>query len=204
MRSFGVIFVVGLINPLNKHSSSRWCEAPLCAYMWYVTSLYQVQYYSDVIMGAMASQITGVSIVYLIVSSGADRRKHQSSASLAFVRGIHRWAVNFLHKGAVTRKMFPHHGLLQLGSRYTDPIWFVTMPKTGHRGHDRDSGENDPLNTTTNSSKSLCAQLQQPQLRPSKMETDENGGCKQSAIVSKIGGWQIPFWCRRLSESRTI
>ena len=26
--------------------------------------------------------------------SGADQRKHQSSASLAFVRGIHRWPVN--------------------------------------------------------------------------------------------------------------
>ena len=38
---------------------------------------------SDVIMSAMASQITDVSIV---CNSGADRRKHQSSASLAFVR----------------------------------------------------------------------------------------------------------------------
>ena len=37
----------------------------------------------------------------------ADQRKHQSSASLAFVWGIHRWPVNFPHKGPVTRKMFP-------------------------------------------------------------------------------------------------
>ena len=86
-----------IMIPLNKHSSIRWYETPLRAYMWYVASLYQVQHYSDVIMGAMASQITGVSIVYLIVSSGADRRKHQSSASLAFVR---------VHKGPVTRKCF--------------------------------------------------------------------------------------------------
>ena len=35
------------------------------------------------------------------------RTKHQSSASLAFVRGIHRWPVDTLHKGSVTRKMFP-------------------------------------------------------------------------------------------------
>ena len=42
------------------------------------------------------------------VYSGADQRKHQSSASLAFVRGIHRWAVNSLHKWPVTRKMFPY------------------------------------------------------------------------------------------------
>ena len=44
----------------------------------------------------------------------------------------------------------------------------------------------------------------QPQLRSSKMETGENGGWKQSAIVSNIGGWQIPFWCRRWIESTTI
>ena len=34
-------------------------------------------------------------------------RKHQSSASLASVRGIHRSSVNSPHKGPVTRKMFP-------------------------------------------------------------------------------------------------
>ena len=47
-------------------------------------------YYNDVIMSAMASQITSLTIVYSIVYSGADQRKHQSSASLAFVRGIPR------------------------------------------------------------------------------------------------------------------
>ena len=64
-------------------------------------------HYSDVIMIAMASQITGVSMVYSIVCSGADQRRHQSSASLVFVRGIHRWSVDSPHKGPVTRKMFP-------------------------------------------------------------------------------------------------
>ena len=39
--------------------------------------------------------------------SGADQRKHQSSALLAFVRGIHRWSVNTPDKGPVTRKIFP-------------------------------------------------------------------------------------------------
>ena len=47
-------------------------------------------YYNDVIMSTMASQITSLTVVYLTVYSGADQRKHQSSASLAFVRGIHR------------------------------------------------------------------------------------------------------------------
>ena len=63
-------------------------------------------HYGDVIMGAIASQITSLAIVYLTVYSGADQRKHQSSASLAFVRGIHRWPVNSPHKWPVTRKMF--------------------------------------------------------------------------------------------------
>ena len=67
----------------------------------------QMRYhYNDVIMGVMASQITSLMIIYSIVYSGADQRKYQSSASLAFVRGIHRWPVNSLHKGPVTRKMF--------------------------------------------------------------------------------------------------
>ena len=47
-------------------------------------------HYSDVIIRAMASQITGVSIVCSALWSGADQTKHQSTASLAFVRGIHR------------------------------------------------------------------------------------------------------------------
>ena len=58
-------------------------------------------------MSPMASQITGVSIVYSTVCSGADQRKHQRSASLAIVRGIQRWPVISPHKGPVTRKMFP-------------------------------------------------------------------------------------------------
>ena len=55
-------------------------------------------------MGAMASQITSLTIVYSNVYWGADQRKHQRSASLAFVRGIHRWPVKSPHKGPVTRK----------------------------------------------------------------------------------------------------
>ena len=58
-------------------------------------------------MGYMASQITSITIVYPTVYSRADRRKQQSSVSLAFVRGIHRVPVNSPHKWPVTRKMFP-------------------------------------------------------------------------------------------------
>ena len=50
----------------------------------------EVCHYIDVIMTTMASQITSLTVVYSIVYSGADQRKHQSSASLPSVRGIHR------------------------------------------------------------------------------------------------------------------
>ena len=52
--------------------------------------VYNSSIYGDVITGTIASQITSLTIVYSAVYSGADQRKHQSSASLAFVRGIHR------------------------------------------------------------------------------------------------------------------
>ena len=61
---------------------------------------------SDVLMSVMASQITSLMIVCSTVCSGADQRKHQSSASLAFLMGIHWWPVNSPHKGPVTWKMF--------------------------------------------------------------------------------------------------
>ena len=39
-------------------------------------------------MGALASQITNLTLVYSTAYSFADQWKHQSSASLAFVREI--------------------------------------------------------------------------------------------------------------------
>ena len=77
----------------------RSTDAPCCVWChgWW-------PHYSDVIMGAIASQITSLTIVYSIIYSGADQRKHQSSASLAFVWGIHRGPVNSPYKWPVTRK----------------------------------------------------------------------------------------------------
>ena len=63
-------------------------------------------------MSAMASQIAGVSIVCSNFCSGEDQRAHQSSASLAFGRGIHRSPVNSPHKGPVMRKMFAFDGVI--------------------------------------------------------------------------------------------
>ena len=65
-------------------------------------------------MSTRVSQITGVSIVCLAVCSLADQRKHQNSASLAFVRGIQ---VDSPLKGPVTRKMFPFDDVI-MGPRY--------------------------------------------------------------------------------------
>ena len=64
-------------------------------------------HYSDVTMGAMVSQITSLTIVYSIIYSGANQTKHQSSESLALMRGKHRWPVNSPYKWPVKQKMFP-------------------------------------------------------------------------------------------------
>ena len=64
--------------------------------------------YSDFIMRAMVSQITSLTIVYSTVYSGADK-KHQSSTSLAFVRGIHRWPLNFPHSNAENVSIWWRH-----------------------------------------------------------------------------------------------
>ena len=41
----------------------------------------------------MMSQIAGVSVICSTICSDADQGKHQGSASLTFVKGIHRWWV---------------------------------------------------------------------------------------------------------------
>ena len=86
--------------------------------------------YDDVIMSAMASQITSLTIVYSTVYSCADQRKHQSYASLAFVWGIHRWPVNSPHKGPVRRKMFPFHGVIMVNPEWS--LAYIYGPELGH------------------------------------------------------------------------
>ena len=70
-------------------------------------------------MTTIATQITSLTIVYSTIYSGADQSKHQSSASLAFVWGIHRGPVNSPHKWPVTRKMFPFDDVIMF---YVDVI----------------------------------------------------------------------------------
>ena len=100
MRSCGPsLFVTG------RHKAS------LLICTWYIVIDF---HYSDVIMDAMAFQITSVSIVYSTVNSSADQRKHQSPASLAFVRGIHRRPANSPHKWPVARKRFPFDDIFMI------------------------------------------------------------------------------------------
>ena len=82
-------------------------------------------HHNDVIMGAIGSQITSLTIVFSTVYSDADERKHQSSASLAFVRGIHRSPVNSPHKWPVTRNMFPFDDVITINS-HSSVCWQIS------------------------------------------------------------------------------
>ena len=88
------------------------------------------KHYGDFIMSTIASQITSLTIVYSTVFSDADQRKHQSSTSLAFVRGIHRGPVNSPHKWPVTRKMFPFDDVIMTTQElhllwYSGTVWIL-------------------------------------------------------------------------------
>ena len=74
-------------------------------------------------MNMMASQITSLTIVYSTVYSDADQRKHQSSASLAFVRGIQRGPVNSPHKWPVTPKMLPFDDVIMFQANISE--WWL-------------------------------------------------------------------------------
>ena len=103
-RYFGLVFCMQ-----NPYKIRKFCTG------------WQPCHYHDVIMGAIASQITSLTIVYSTVCSCADQRKHQSSASLNFVRGIHRRPVNSPHKWPVTRKMFPFDDVIMV------PVYVIPL-----------------------------------------------------------------------------
>ena len=120
MRMVGALFslvVVKCRRILTIHSrflpwhTNPWSHGP-------ITGFFSQWYYCDVMMSTMASQITGLTIVYSTVYSGPDERKHQSSALLTFVREIHRWPVNSPHKGPVTPTMFPFDDVIMKRHSY--------------------------------------------------------------------------------------
>ena len=60
----------------------------------------------------------------IIVYSDADQRKHQSSASLAFVLGIHRGPMNSPHKWPVARKIFPFDDVIMI---WRHSVWISSQ-----------------------------------------------------------------------------
>ena len=110
-----------------------------------VWDIWPKYHYDGVIMSAMAYQIISLTIVYSTVYLGTDQRKQQSSASLAFVGGIHRWSVNSPHKGPVTRKSFP----------FDDVIMFSVQP-TGDRYMEASHGN---LSITYSISQEICTRF---------------------------------------------
>ena len=103
------IYIIDIksVGRLNPHWFAWWLVAVK-------RHLRNICHYSDVIMSMIASLITSLTIVYSTVYSDADQRKHQSPASLAFVRGVHRRPVNSTHKWPVTRKMFPFDDVIMV------------------------------------------------------------------------------------------
>ena len=109
------------------HSYISWC-IPFMSWLSYANcyiclDFLALDHYDDVIMSAMASLITSLTIAYSTFYSRADQMKHQSSASLAFVWGNHRWPVNSPHKGPVTRKMFPFDDVIMASITLSKPMY---------------------------------------------------------------------------------
>ena len=131
-----------MLFSLNFQSRFDWLSAQLpanlkrlgmyCLLCYCILSLRLMQcvigvelHYGDVIMGAMATQITSLTIVYFNLLFRHNSCKHQSSASLAFVRGISRWLANSPHKWPVKRKMFPLDDVIMAHSKFKCALQFT-------------------------------------------------------------------------------
>ena len=85
-------------------------------------------HYGDVMMGAIASQITSLMIVYSTVYSDANQRKHQSFASLAFVWG------NSPGTGEFPAQMASNAENVSIWWRHHGPFWNFTKLATPRQG----------------------------------------------------------------------
>ena len=89
-------------------------------------------HFNDIIMSTMASQITSLTIIYSTVYSGADQRKHESSASLVFLRRIQRRPVNSPH--ALLERLYPIFPMFRFehaikSNQILDPQFLLTKPE---------------------------------------------------------------------------
>ena len=145
-------------------------------------------------MGPMAFQTTSLTVVYSAVYSGADQRKHQSSASLAFVRGIHRGPVNSPHKWPVKRNMFPFHDVIMWkegsSARVIPQLFQLVYPK-------RDKSLWRHIMETFSASLELCAGIPR-----CPMDSTHKGLAMRSFDVSFVASmnksfnklWHVPVW----------
>ena len=110
-----------LLSTWNKTSNAIFVVVAVAAVVVVVASVAVAGvHYGDVIMSAMASRMTGISIVCSTVCLCADQRK--SSKTLAFVRGIHRQPVDSPHKGPVKRKLFPFYDVIMSSSSSSNNV----------------------------------------------------------------------------------
>ena len=144
-------------------------------------------HYDDVIMGAMAAQITSLTIVYSTVYSVADQRKHQSSASLAFVRGIHRGPVNSPHKWPGPRKMVPFDDVIMVIplSVYTTGGEECIFPHPFDNNHQ----ESNQCITASNSGRNFFVGLHTPYCYTAMNSDDTQQETEECACkIQHIGG----------------
>ena len=99
---------------------------PRVKMQWYNVSqgYWYVKRYSWVCQKAFKLHYNDVTIVYSTGYSGAEQWKHQSSASLAFVGGIHRWQMNSTHIGTVTQAMFPFDDVI-MSSMFNNFLFLI-------------------------------------------------------------------------------
>ena len=100
---------VPVISPWRIQVNTQWEYKMLVAHNLYPRHGNALQWRHNECDG-----VSNHSIVCTTICSGSDQKIHQSSASLAFVRGIHRWPVNSPHKGPVTRNMFPFDDVIMV------------------------------------------------------------------------------------------
>ena len=121
--------IIIIISPWIINLYSKLDKIALTRLYLYVDASFRRLHYNDIMMTTMAPEITSLTVVYSIVYSDADQRKHQSSASLAFVRGIHRGPVNSPHKWPVTRKVFPFGDVIMnsVFVRWTEAVFIYDL-----------------------------------------------------------------------------
>ena len=146
-------------------------------------------------MGAIASQITSLAIVYSTVYSGWDQRKHQSSESLAFVRGIHRGPVNSPHKWPVTQKMLPFDDVIM----YSHPTYAML-----HSVQRYDLTCTEILDFDANNMLQHALPAPPSTSFPPELLADKRGAVCKDPIrcTSRIQSNIIPLWSKRNSFTR--